>query len=95
MSEAKHVRKQTCHITGREIEFHETVFMVNGKVTCREAYDQLYPRCPYCRTLQDGPVKHMDKCKRLEEVIHVADSQYLFPPPLLSREQAEAVQQFR
>ena len=80
-----------CEQTGRPIAPHETAFVVDGRVVCREAHDVLRPACPYCHVeLAVKPAPYA-KCPECGQTIYIRTSQDIFDTTLLTREQAEAV----
>lgn len=71
------------------IEPHETAFVVDGQIVCREAHDELRPTCPYCgQALESKPASY-SPCPHCRKTILVRTNQDLFDTTLLTREQSD------
>jgi DNA-directed RNA polymerase subunit RPC12/RpoP len=78
-----------CSRSGRTIEPHETAFVVDGQVVCREVHDELRPACPYCHKSLDAKPAPYSPCPHCRQTILVRTNQDLYDSTLLTREQSD------
>ncbi len=78
-----------CSRSGRVLEPHETAFVVDGQIVCREVHDELRPTCPYCHEALPAKPMPYSPCPHCRETILVRTNQDLYDSTLLTREQSE------